>query len=94
MAIGDYKVLPFVINANGKVDTGYTPGQKELLGGFAAALAEAIPGTTAKETSKTWMVKTQNDDFFTVWDLLDNAPRVRSALEGLNKVLHQASGPE
>ena len=47
MVVGDLKVLPFVINPDGVVDTSYTL-QKELMRPFIVSLAAGIPGTHAK----------------------------------------------
>jgi hypothetical protein len=91
MIVGEYKVLPFVVNPNGNVDTSYTFGQKELTREFMVALAAAIPGTFARETPKTWYVKKRDESFFTVWDLLENRVGCRAALEELNKVLHRTA---
>ena len=93
MIIGDIKVLPFVISANGSVDPGYSFDQKDVLHKFARALSSAIPGTTIKETPKTWTVKKQSGSFLDVWDILNNSPKVRSALEVLNASLRQLADP-
>ena len=92
MIVGDYKFLPFVISSNGRVDTDYTQGQKDVLKSFATALTAAIPNTFAQETQKKWYVKKRDGSFLTVWDILDNQPGCRAALEELNQILHSTAG--
>ncbi|MEG3806260.1 hypothetical protein DBT53_000605, partial [Aerococcus mictus] len=90
MIVGTYRVLPFVVNPDGTIDTGYTHGLKDLCRGYAERMAIAIPETVLRETEKTCYVKKANGSFLTVWELLDNEAGVRSALENLNAALHSA----
>jgi hypothetical protein len=94
MIVGEHKVLPFVVNANGSVDTGYNAGQKELLRDFIEALAKAIPNTVVRDTPKTVYVKKLHEGFVSVWDLLDNEAGCREALELLNASLRRAGGDD
>jgi hypothetical protein len=87
MIVEEHKVLPFVITAEGNVDTGYTAGLKEVCHRFVEKLALAIPGSVARETPKTWTLKKQAGGFVTVWDLLADTSRVRAALEELNAAM-------
>jgi hypothetical protein len=90
MIVGKHTVLPFVINSDGSVDTGYSFGTKEFHAEFAHMLSAAIPGTIVKETPKTFLVRMKSR-LFNVVELLDNAPGCRKALETLNKTLLSAS---
>lgn len=89
MIVGEHKVLPFVINSKGAVDTGYSFGTKPFHVEFARALSAAIPGTLIKETPKTFLVKMKSGPF-SVIDLLANESGVRKALEVLNTTLLSA----
>ncbi len=82
LIVGDLRVLPFVINRDGVVDTGYTP-QKEVMRPFTERLAAGIPGAYAKETPKTWYIPRRKSDGnqITVWDILDNQAACRASLE-------------
>jgi hypothetical protein len=91
MIIGEFKVLPFVVNSNGTVDTGYTPSEKDLTRGYAQKLAEAIPGAVARETPKTWTTIKDGRRLY-IWELLDHKEGCRAALEELNRTLRQAAG--
>jgi hypothetical protein len=91
MIIGEFKVLPFVVNSNGTVDTGYTPSVKDLTRGYAQRLAEAIPGAIAKETPKTWTTIKDGRRLY-IWELLDYKEGCRTALEVLNRTLREAAG--
>jgi hypothetical protein len=91
MIIGEFKVLPFVVNSNGTVDTGYTPSAKDLTRAYAQKLAEAIPGAVAKEAPKTWTVIKDGHRLY-VWDMLDHKEGCRAALEELNRTLREADG--
>jgi hypothetical protein len=86
MIIGEFKVLPFVVNSNGTVDTGYTPSEKDLTRGYAQKLAEAIPGAVAKETPKT-LTTIKDGRRLYIWELLDHKEGCRAALEVLNRTL-------
>jgi hypothetical protein len=86
MVVGEYWVLPFVINSDGSVDTGYSFGKKELHKDFARALSEAVPGTDVHETSKTYVVRMKSRRF-NVLELLNHSAGCRKALEVLNKTL-------
>jgi hypothetical protein len=90
MIIGEFKVLPFVVNSNGTVDTGYTPSAKDLMKGYAQRLAEAIPGAVAKETPTTWTTTKDGRRLF-IWELLDHKEGCRAALEELNRTLREAA---
>lgn len=90
MIIEDYKALPFVVSANGSVDAGYTFGLKDLMEPFVWALAAAIPGTVVRETPKSWIVKKQNGEFATIWEVLEHRDGVRAAFEALNEALRKA----
>jgi len=92
MAIGEFRINPFVVNASGTVDTGYNViDDKDLLRTFTSRLATAIPGTIEHPTPKTWIVKKKDGSFFNVQELLDHADGVRGALEVLNEALKKAS---
>jgi hypothetical protein len=91
MIIGEFKVLPFVVNSNGTVDTGYTPSAKDLTRAYAQKLAEAIPGAVAKEAPTTWTVIKDGHRLY-VWDMLDHKEGCRAALEVLNRTLREAAG--
>jgi hypothetical protein len=90
MIIGEFKVLPFVVNSNGTVDTGYTPSVKDLTREYAQKLAESIPGAVAKETPKTWTTIKDGRRLY-VWELLDHKEGCRTALEVLNRTLREAA---
>jgi hypothetical protein len=90
MTVGEFKVLVFVINANGTVDMGYTYGVKHLTRGFVQKVVDAVPGTIFRETPKTAYAKKTDGTFLTVWELLDNPAGVRAALEELNRTLLEA----
>jgi len=90
MTVGEFKVLAFVINANGTVDMGYTYNIKHLTRGFVQKVVEAVPGTIFRETPKTAYAKKTDGTFLTVWDLLDNTAGIRAALEELNQKLLEA----
>src|SRR5690606_31941316 len=90
MTVGEFKVLAFVINANGTVDMGYTYNIKHLTRGFVQKVVEAVPGTIFRETPKTAYAKKTDGTFLTVWDLLDNTAGIRAALEVLNHTLLEA----
>lgn len=90
MTVGEYKVLVFVINANGSVDMGYTYDIKHLTRGFVQKVVDAVPGTVFRETPKTAYAKKTDGTFLTVWELLDNTVGIRAALEDLNKTLLEA----
>ncbi|MEJ2377877.1 MAG: hypothetical protein P8Y71_21630, partial [Pseudolabrys sp.] len=92
MIVGELTVLPFVINSDGSVDTGYSFGTKEFHAEFARALSAAIPGTIVSETSKTYVVKMKARRF-NVLELLENSAGCRKALEVMNKAL-LAAQPE
>jgi hypothetical protein len=94
MIVGEYKVVPLVVYANGAVDTGYCWGLKHLLRGFAQMLAASIPGTVARETPKTWTVTKIDGGRTSVWDVLDHAAGCRVALEELNRALSEVAGEE
>ncbi len=94
MIVDEFKIIPFVVYANGNVDTGYTSGRKNLLHGFLEALSIAIPDAVIKETPKTSYVKKTDGSFFTVGNLLDNTAGARVALERLNRDLRKAAGDE
>ncbi len=93
MAIGDDKLLPFVISRDGGVDTSYNFNRKEETRSFAERLAAAIPGALAKETPKTWYVARRKSDgsLLTVWDLLEHKEGCRAALEALQKSMKAES---
>lgn len=90
MTVGEFKVLAFVINANGTVDMGYTYDIKHLTRGFVQKVVDAVPGTVFRETPKTAYAKKADGSFLTVWDLLDNTAGIRVALEDLNQKLLEA----
>jgi hypothetical protein len=90
MTVGEFKVLAFVINANGSVDMGYTYDIKHLTRGFVQKVVDAIPGTIFRETPKTAYAKKADGTFLTVWELLDNTAGIRRALEELNRTLLEA----
>lgn len=90
MTVGAIKVIPFVINADGTIDTGYAMGVKHLMRSFIERLASAVPGAALRETPKTFIAKKSDGSFLTVWELLDNTVGVRVALEGLNRTLLEA----
>jgi hypothetical protein len=81
MVVADLRVQPFWFYQNGIVDTAVAFGQKQLMRPFAEKLAAAIPGTSAKETPKTWYVPRLKSDGtkLTIWDVLDHAEGVRAA---------------
>ncbi|MBB6411871.1 hypothetical protein [Mesorhizobium sangaii] len=87
MTVGEFRVLVFVINANGTVDMGYTYGIKDLTRGFVQKVVNAVPATVFRETPKTAYAKKTDGTFLTVWELLDNASGIRAALEELNRTL-------
>lgn len=90
MTVGEYKVLVFVINANGSVDMGYTYDIKHLTRGFVQRVVDAVPGTVFRETPKTAYAKKTDGTFLSVWELLDNTVGIRAALEELNRTLLEA----
>jgi hypothetical protein len=92
MTLGELKVVPFAVDAEGGVDTAYT-SEKSLMENYVQTLAAAIPGATAKETPKYWTMQKDGRRAH-VWDLLDHKDAVRAALEELNRTLRDAAGEE
>lgn len=99
MVMPDNKLLPFVVNDDGKVDMGWINDKNSLLFGdrraFAERLAAAIPGADVNEMPepKLWFLKKAKKDGtpFTVWDILDHQEGCRAALEVLHKQMLEAS---
>lgn len=89
MTVGERRVIAFVINPNGTVDMGYSYGIKHLVKGFMQKVVAAVPETILRETPKTFYAKKSHGGFITVWELLEHAAGIRSALEELNQVLHE-----
>jgi hypothetical protein len=89
MIIGEFKVVPFVVDSEGRVDTAYTPN-KELTKGYIQKLANAIPGAVARETTK-YRTMQKNGHLVYVWDMLDHKDGARAALEELNRTLREAA---
>jgi hypothetical protein len=87
MIVGDQKIIPFVVNSNGVVDTGYTFNQKALFRPFAEKLAAGLPGAVLKETPSSWYVTRKKADGspLTIWDFLDHRDVVREALTSLHQ---------
>jgi hypothetical protein len=90
MIIGEFKVVPFVVDSEGRLDTAYTPN-KELMKGYAQKLAHAIPGAVARETARYWTIQKDGNRVY-VWDFLDHQDGARAALEELNRTLREAAG--
>jgi hypothetical protein len=89
MIIGEFKVVPFVVDSEGRVDTAYTPN-KELTRGYIQKLADAIPGAVARESPK-YRTMRKGGHLVYVWDMLDHQDGARAALEELNRTLRQAA---
>ena len=96
MIVGELRMIAFVVNPDGVVDTGYVFKQKELFRPFEEQLAAAIPFAVLKETPASWYVtrKKSNGTPLTIWDFLDHANAVRSALETLNQSMMKVASAE
>lgn len=89
MIVGEFKVIPFSVGADGRVDLAWTPN-KELMKGYMQKLAQAVPGAVARETAKYWTMQKDGRRAY-VWDVLDHQDGARAALEELNRTLRQLS---
>lgn len=89
VAVGDHWVVPFVIGSDGNADFAYMPGLKSLTTGFMQVIVDLVPGSVLTETATTLFAKKAGGGFITVWELLEHAAGVRSALEELNQALHE-----
>ncbi len=98
MTVGDLRVIPFVVNLEGAVDTGYSfyalapEYRKPVMRVYAEKLASAIPGASVKETPATWYVPRRKSDgkSLTVWDILEHQGSCRVALETLHQAMLDA----
>jgi hypothetical protein len=90
MIIGEFKVIPFAVDSEGRVDIAYTP-DKRFMQGYAQKLAHAVPGAVAKETPKYWTMQKDGRRAY-IWDVLDHQDGARAALEELNRTLREAAG--
>ena len=91
MKVGGITMQPFGVQRDGAVSIPWAIGaQKSSFRDFAAMLAGAIPGAVFYESPKQWIVKRAGRKV-TVFELLEAATGVRSALEGLHAAI-RASG--
>jgi hypothetical protein len=86
MIVGEFKIIPFAVDAEGTVDMG------SLMKTYAQRLATAIPDALARETVKYWTIQKDGRRTY-IWDMLDHRDDARAALEELNRAL-RAAGEE
>ncbi len=93
MQVGNIMIQPFGIEANGEVSIPwFIAGKKKEFRHFAHLVADAIPGTYARDTAKQWVVR-MADRKVDVLEFLGASEAILAALPGLNASLRNSDSP-
>ncbi len=96
MRVGDVTLELFGIEPDGIVHVPWFISEhKAIFRSFAEYVAQAIPGSVARETKKLWVVSKADKSRVSVLELLDASTLVKAALDKLHATLrNQARSPE